>query len=47
MMFRKLLAGAYLIEPEPVEDDRGFFARSFCRHEFEAHNLATRQNFET
>src|SRR5712664_662481 len=28
------LAGAYLIEPEPISDDRGFFARTYCRNEF-------------
>ena len=28
------LSGAYLIEPERLQDDRGFFARSFCRDEF-------------
>lgn len=33
------LKGAYLIEPERVEDERGFFARTFCQREFEAHNL--------
>ncbi len=33
------VAGAYLIEPEPIADERGFFARSFCREEFAAHGL--------
>lgn len=33
------LAGAYLVELERREDDRGFFARSFCRREFEAAGL--------
>ena len=33
------LEGAYLIEPERFEDKRGFFARIFCREEFEAHGL--------
>lgn len=33
------LQGAYLITPELLEDERGFFARSFCRHEFEAKGL--------
>lgn len=33
------LKGAYLIEPERVEDERGFFARSFCQHEFADHGL--------
>lgn len=31
--------GAFLIEIEPVEDERGFFARTFCRREFEARGL--------
>ena len=25
------VAGAYLIELEPIADERGFFARTFCR----------------
>jgi dTDP-4-dehydrorhamnose 3,5-epimerase len=29
------LKGAYVIEIEPIEDDRGFFARTFCQKEFE------------
>jgi dTDP-4-dehydrorhamnose 3,5-epimerase len=33
------LKGAYIIEPERVEDGRGFFARTFCRKEFESHGL--------
>lgn len=33
------LQGAYLIEPELIEDSRGFFARSFCTHEFKKHGL--------
>jgi dTDP-4-dehydrorhamnose 3,5-epimerase len=33
------LAGAYLIELEPHHDARGFFARTFCRREFEARGL--------
>jgi dTDP-4-dehydrorhamnose 3,5-epimerase len=33
------LKGAYLIEPERLEDERGFFARTFCVQEFEAHGL--------
>jgi dTDP-4-dehydrorhamnose 3,5-epimerase len=33
------LKGAYIIEIEPFEDERGFFARTFCRKEFEAHGL--------
>jgi dTDP-4-dehydrorhamnose 3,5-epimerase len=33
------LAGAFVIELERREDDRGFFARTFCRNEFEEHGL--------
>ena len=33
------LRGAWLIDPEPVEDERGFFARTYCRTEFERHGL--------
>ena len=33
------LAGAYLLDLEPHTDDRGFFARTYCRREFEAHGL--------
>jgi dTDP-4-dehydrorhamnose 3,5-epimerase len=33
------LAGAFIIDLEPRGDERGFFARSFCQKEFEAHGL--------
>jgi dTDP-4-dehydrorhamnose 3,5-epimerase len=33
------LKGAFLIDPERLEDDRGFFARAFCRKEFEQYRL--------
>ena len=33
------LAGAYLVEVERLEDERGFFARTYCAREFEAHGL--------
>jgi len=33
------VAGAFLIEPEPIADERGFFARTFCQDEFRAHGL--------
>jgi dTDP-4-dehydrorhamnose 3,5-epimerase len=33
------LKGAFLVTPEPIEDERGFFARAFCRKEFDAHGL--------
>jgi dTDP-4-dehydrorhamnose 3,5-epimerase len=31
--------GAYIIEIEPVVDDRGFFARSWCQEEFRRQHL--------
>jgi dTDP-4-dehydrorhamnose 3,5-epimerase len=33
------LAGAFTIDIEPRGDSRGFFARTFCQHEFEDHGL--------
>lgn len=40
MIFRETkLGGAFVIELERRADDRGFFARTFCRREFEAHGL--------
>jgi dTDP-4-dehydrorhamnose 3,5-epimerase len=36
------LAGAFIVEPEPREDARGLFARTWCRRELEAHGLETR-----
>jgi dTDP-4-dehydrorhamnose 3,5-epimerase len=33
------LYGAYLIEPEPVVDARGSFARTWCAEEFRLHGL--------
>jgi dTDP-4-dehydrorhamnose 3,5-epimerase len=36
------LQGAFVIEPEKHEDDRGFFARTFCRREFDARGLDSR-----
>jgi dTDP-4-dehydrorhamnose 3,5-epimerase len=33
------LKGAFIIELERREDERGFFARSFCRQAFEARGL--------
>jgi len=32
------LAGAYVIELTPIRDSRGFFARTFCKQEFETIN---------
>jgi dTDP-4-dehydrorhamnose 3,5-epimerase len=40
MIFKETsLAGAYVIELEMLEDERGFFARAFCQNEFEEHGL--------
>ncbi len=40
MIFKELpLPGAYLIEPELGHDQRGFFARTWCRDEFRAQGL--------
>lgn len=33
------LKGAYVIEPERLEDDRGFFARTWCENEFASQGL--------
>ena len=33
------LVGAYVIDIEPVADERGFFVRSWCREEFARHGL--------
>ena len=33
------LAGAYVVELERLQDERGFFARSFCQEEFRRHGL--------
>ena len=40
MIFKETkLNGAYIVEFEPQADDRGFFARSFCKKDFEEHGL--------
>jgi dTDP-4-dehydrorhamnose 3,5-epimerase len=36
------LPGAFRIEPELIEDERGFFGRTFCAQEFERHGLNPR-----
>lgn len=42
MIFRETsLSGAYIIEPEFKEDERGFFARTWCQREFREHGLNT------
>jgi dTDP-4-dehydrorhamnose 3,5-epimerase len=35
------LKGAFVLDLEKREDERGFFARSWCSREFEAHKLNT------
>jgi dTDP-4-dehydrorhamnose 3,5-epimerase len=40
MIFRETqLKGAFIVEMEPIGDNRGFFARTWCQKEFEAHGL--------
>lgn len=40
MIFRETkLAGAYILDVEPIADVRGFFARSYCQDEFEERGL--------
>ena len=40
MIFRETpLPGAWILEPERFEDERGFFARTYCREEFLARGL--------
>lgn len=42
MIFRPTgLDGAWLLEPERHEDERGFFARTWCRRELAEHGLET------
>jgi len=42
MVFKETkLQGAYVISLEPLIDERGFFARTFCQEEFKKHNLNT------
>src|SRR5665647_191838 len=42
MLFNQLnLKGAMLIQLEKLEDERGFFARSFCQNEFKEQHLNT------
>ena len=36
------LQGAFILELDKREDDRGFFARSWCQKEFQAHHLNPR-----
>lgn len=42
MLFRETrLKGAFIIDIEPIVDERGFFARSWCQREFEKHGLCS------
>ena len=42
MIFRETaLAGVWLIEPERLADERGFFARTWCAREFETRGLTS------
>lgn len=34
-----ILKGAFVIDPEPLSDERGMFARIWCQQEFEAQGL--------
>ena len=33
------IKGVFIIEPQKIEDERGFFARTWCQEEFEKHGL--------
>ena len=32
--FESFIPGVFVVELDPIEDERGFFARAFCREEF-------------
>ena len=36
------LKGAFIVDLEPIQDERGFFARTWCKKEFEAHDLKSK-----
>ncbi|WP_427307941.1 dTDP-4-dehydrorhamnose 3,5-epimerase [Cupriavidus sp. H39] len=36
------IAGAWLVDPEPMHDERGFFARTVCTQAFAQHGLDAR-----
>ncbi|WP_018702951.1 dTDP-4-dehydrorhamnose 3,5-epimerase [Anaeromusa acidaminophila] len=36
------IPGAFIVEPEPIADERGFFARTWCAKEFEEKGLCSR-----
>jgi dTDP-4-dehydrorhamnose 3,5-epimerase len=35
------LVGAYIVDIDPIGDERGFFARTWCREEFQAFGLSS------
>lgn len=40
MIFKETsIAGAHLIEPDPIRDGRGYFTRTWCQYEFESRGL--------
>lgn len=40
MIFKETkLKGVFIIQPERLKDERGFFARTWCQREFETHGL--------
>jgi len=42
MIFKETkIKGLYIIEVDPIEDERGFFARTWCKREFQEHGLMT------
>ena len=42
MIFKQTrLEGAFIVEMEPIRDNRGFFARAWCQKEFEDHGLVS------
>ena len=40
--YKAQLEGSYIIELDKLEDDRGFFARTWCQKELREHGLAAR-----
>jgi dTDP-4-dehydrorhamnose 3,5-epimerase len=43
VIFRETpIPGAFVVEPERIEDERGFFARTWCEREFREHGLDPR-----
>ena len=46
MIFQETkLLGVYIIEPQKISDNRGFFFRSFCQDEFKNYGLNKAFNF--